>query len=536
MTKILSPSDAKTPYVGEPPIPAVPLDPSTGRPREKRFVTVLRAEKWWIDKSRVDPAFFIEYVTGLAPAKHHRLWMQSIFDFSEQGKKDNKFRLNIIAPRDSAKTTISMYSMAWFIARFPLTSNVIISVSAKQAEARLEMIRGIFRDNTRFHNVFPWIKVDERQRNTIQEFSIYADGLFDPKTMKAKSLSYNAWRSILTRHGSLKDPTLYVSGSGGKGIIGRRISGLMVLDDIIDEAYLKAELQDEVYEYLIRTLIPCVKEEAKVINIGTRWMPEDVPEKLKNNPSWHTIEISALRYAPDGTPMSYWPEYWPVEKLERKRVEMDNDTLFKVMYLNDPTAFVNAKFLPDGLMKPLPETLKPDDLVSIHVGTDFAISIKSDADFTVFAAVGADKDRNLFILDMLRIKTTPEQTVEQMAGFVNNVANKWGKVNQVLIEKVAFQTVMKFTISDKYPHLPINPIPPIGDKGHRTENLARLCNTGRVFFNKDCDAYRFFASEAMNFGVARHDDCLDAVAIVVQHLGASIQGSTVRRIKSPYLL
>lgn len=532
MTKFSAPSsigDVATPLT-----PTLPIDPKTGKPREKRFITVLRAEKWWIDKARLDPFFFIQYVTDKEPARHHRLWLKNIFDFTDEGRKDGTYRLNIIAPRDSAKTTIGMYSLAWFMARFPLSTNMVISVSAKQAEARLEMVRDVIRNNTRFQNVFPWIGVDERQRNTIQEFSIFADAMYDPRSNKVKSISYNVWRSLVSRSGSLKDPTMYVSGSGGKGVIGRRISGMMILDDIIDEAYLRAELQDEVYEYIMRTLIPCIMENAKVINIGTRWMLEDIPEKLKNNPGWKTLETSAIKYDGDGNPHSYWPEYWPLEKLESRRIEMDDDSLFRVSYLNDPSAYASAKFTVDGLSQKLPDSLPA--FTAIYVGTDFAISVKKDADFTVFAAVGVDAAKNLYILDLQRIKVTPDVMVSELFQFAVKTATRFGKLTTVLIEKVAFQTVMKHVMADKYPSIPILPIPPIGDKGHRTEQFAILCNDGRVYFDTSNPFYKILKAEAMNFKIARHDDCLDAVSIVVQHIGTSIQNVKVRTIKSPWLL
>jgi predicted phage terminase large subunit-like protein len=420
------------------------------------------------------------------------------------------------------------------MSRFPLTTNMIISVSAKQAELRLEMVRDIVKNNARFKNVFPWIGVDERQRNTIQEFSVVANGIYDESLNKAKPIQYNVWRSMVARHGSLKDPTLYVSGSGGKGVIGRRISGLMVLDDIIDESHLRAELQDDVYDYLMRTLIPCVMDNAKVVAIGTRWMPEDLPERLKKNPGWCTIEIPAIKYNEKGEAQSYWPEYWPLEKLERRRVEMDNDALFRVAYLNDPSAFASAKFLPGGLVNPLPPNLP--EFTQVLIGTDFAISTKKDADFTVFVAVGVDASKNLFVLDWRRIKTTPDIMVMELGKFAINTANTYGRLDMVLIEKVAFQTVMQFSMADKYPGVPVHPLPPIGDKGHRTEQLAIKCNENKVFFDLNNVVHKEFKAEAMNFKIHRHDDCLDALSQIVQFMGSSIQNVRVRRVKSPFML
>ncbi len=506
-------------------------------PKEERsvkFVTVARAEKFWIDKARKDPAFFCHYLLGKQPARHHLIWLKQMFDYSEEGRKHGMYRLNFIAPRDSAKSTIAVMGLTWFMSRFPFTSNAIISVSAAQSEKRIEMVRDFVAHDPRYHNIFPHIYVDNNQRNNIHEFSLAARGMFDINTGVLKPIGYNAFRSLVKRVGSGKDPSLYCAGVGGKGVIGRRISGMMLLDDIIDESHLKANMQDEVYEYMMRTLIPCIMDSAKVINIGTRWMPQDVPEKLKNNTEWRTTEIQAIRHDDKGNPMSYWPEYWPIEKLERKRLEMDNDALFRVMYLNDPTAFSDAKFTIEGISNPLPK--EPPKLTGVYIGTDFAISTTASADFTVFAAVGIDDAKNLYILDMRRIKVTPDILVQELGAFCGYVADRYGRLDKVLIEKVAFQTSIRFMMAAKFPNIPLEPIPPVGDKGNRATMFAQRSNELRVFYNTNMDAYRQLKSELMNFGLmGMHDDCVDAVSIVTQFLASSIQNVRLRVVKSNLL-
>ncbi len=503
--------------------------------RKAKFISVTRAEKYWITQARNDPAMFCHYITGKQPAKHHLIWLKQLFDFTAEGRATGTYRLNFIAPRDSAKSTILMLAECWFMSRFPFTSNMIISVSASQAQKRIEMIRDIINHDVRYKNVFPHVHVDENQRNNIQEFSVFADALYDLGTGLLKPISYKVFRSLVKRVGSPKDPTIFSSGIGGKGVIGRRISGILIMDDIIDDAFLKSDMQNDVYDYIMRTLIPCVQENAKVVNIGTRWMPDDVPEKLKNNPEWRTTEIQAIRYNDAGEPMSYWPDYWPLEKLEAKRREMDNDALFKVMYLNDPTAFSDAKFTVGGISQGLPNPLPA--FTKVIIGTDFAISTKFSADWTVFTAIGVDKDKNLYILDCRRIKATPDVVVRELGAFTNYISETYGRLDHVLIENVAFQSAMKFMIYDKFSSIPVIPITPVGDKGHRASSFAQKSNESKVFYNKEMDAYKHLKSETMNFGlIGVKDDIIDSISIVVQFLGSSIQNVAVRLFKSPLLL
>ena len=76
--------------------PDAPIDPLTKRTRQRRFVTVQRAERFWAEKAYDSPLFFHEYMTDKAPAQHHKIWYANIFN-------PRVPLLNLIAPRDSAK-------------------------------------------------------------------------------------------------------------------------------------------------------------------------------------------------------------------------------------------------------------------------------------------------------------------------------------------------------------------------------------------------------------------------------------------------
>jgi len=107
---------------------------------------LIRAEKWWAERARADVTAFFEYVSGLRAAEHHRRWLKAILEHD---------RVNIIAPRESGKTSLLVYAMLWNIGRAPLSTNAIISVSSAVAEDRLRMLRGTMLENPRFRNVFP---------------------------------------------------------------------------------------------------------------------------------------------------------------------------------------------------------------------------------------------------------------------------------------------------------------------------------------------------------------------------------------------
>lgn len=492
-----------------------------GSGKRARFTTVSKAEKYLIDRARKDPVAFIEYITGLPMAIHHRIWLANIFH-------PTRTRINIIAPRESAKTTITVYAMVWLIAKAPLRTHGIVSVSEDQAKKRLKMIRDTISDNVRFKNVFPWIHVDKRESDTTTEFSVYSD--YD-------GINYSTWKSLIVRTKSQRDknPTIFAAGSGGRGVIGNRISGLLLIDDIIDKDSLTELAQDKAMDYIGMTLEPCITEEGKMCVIGTRWMIADVPERLQNNPEWHTISIPAIVYDGLGTRHSYWPAFWPLDKLDKKKATMNNDALFNIMYMCDPQAMVMSYFTIEGINKDLPLPFDVE-LREIYISTDVAISLKEKADFNVAAAIGVDANKNVYLLDMIRFKAAVEDIVRLFGEFADSIAQRYGKLTTIIIEKVAFQAAIAQLLVSKRPDLPVVAIVPKGDKGHRASVVGTWMQRDKLFINQRMQHIKQLHSEWMNFDLHPHDDTLDAVSLAFQYMGMSIHDAKVKRIRSSVLL
>jgi predicted phage terminase large subunit-like protein len=492
---------------------------------------VFLTEKWLIEQARLDPLWFFFYVSGLEPPMHFRIWYSMMFNFVDPAM----YRLNFLSPRESSKSTAVIYGMAWFIARFPHLTNAIATVSAAQAEKRLAMLNEIIEINQRFRNVFPWIHIDHRQRNTVSQFSVYADAIFRPIENKVDPISYSTWRAIVSRFGSPKDPTINTGGILTSGLIGSRWSGIFMMDDIIDHTTLSDDSQDDIMNVIMGTFIPSLQPGAKGINIGTRWRPDDVPYRLKNNPSWRTVEIQAMRQGEDGQVRSYWPNYWPVQRILDKKEEMQNDALFEIMYMNNPTGLASAKFTQAGLANPLPKLLPV--FTHLFVGTDFAQGMKAQHDFNVFTAIGVDAAVRLYILKMIRFKGMPDTIIQTLIDFSRSVLTEYARLSGIIIEKVGFQTNFGFDLSQKAPELPVGFQPLVGDKDHRVSLLATKSNRLEVFYNQEDDNHKVLEGEALNFNADRgHDDTLDSISVVLLHIIANVVVARTHHIKPKYAI
>ena len=48
------------------------------------------------------------------------------------------------------------------------------------------------------------------------------------------TLTHGPWRARVTRMASGISPTLFCSGVGGQGVVGSRVTGVLIMDDVCD--------------------------------------------------------------------------------------------------------------------------------------------------------------------------------------------------------------------------------------------------------------------------------------------------------------
>jgi phage terminase large subunit-like protein len=490
------------------------LGKQKARKEPKPQLTAEQAEQILVDKARASVVDFIEYITGMAPARHHKKWLANIFH------PDRKY-INIIGPRGSAKTTITTLAMAYIMGKNPLLTNALISVSDTQATERILMLKAIFEYNERFQNVFPDIEIDTNRPINTNEFSI---------RYKETVMPYKEWRTKLQREGQPKDPSLKVAGMGGSGVIGSRWSGYMLIDDLVDGTMLTPKAQQGAFDYFMNTLMPCRTRTCRVGVVGTRWMVGDFAEKLQKNDQFTTIFIPCEREV-DGVRVSYWPEWWPIERLDEEKA-LIGEKNYKTQYKCDPSATTAGLFEDAWLRNPLPDPLPL--LKEIWIITDWAVKVQQRNDFSVFQGVGVDHNDNFYMLDQERVKQGPESSPTSLGNFVDRVASRWGHlapINNILIESVAFSVTLKTLLQKERPELPCLPVVPKGDKDHRAKLVSAQAERGKIFFNLNMFEYDVLNYEWVNYGTAEHDDTLDPLGLLIQHLGINVIVAKVHMVK-----
>lgn len=518
-------------------IPAFSQKNSNGKPL---FVTVIHAEEYWINRARMNIADYITYKTDgeKPPAKHHILWLYEML---------NANKTNLIAPRGSAKTEICLNFMEWLIGKYPHRTNYIGSVTFQQATLRLQEIRSTIEFNPRYHNVFPWIKIDSRRENSQKAFTIWSERWLN----NPNPITYQYWRTMISKFGESKDATLFCSGMTAKGVVGRRFSGMVLIDDPHDATNSGTDEQCvKVEDFVKKTLMPCMVKQSQINIIHTRWRINDLAGRLKEDkrangdPIWKTIELKAVNDAGE----SYWPELYPLERLDAIKEEVGT-IIYELMYMNNPDAATSQQFTLDMLRRPLPEPLPT--FKELIISIDLAYSIDKKADFTVYTAIARDsEDRfNAYVLDIQRGKwNRSKDKIRELLKFADSISDRYGEIDYLLFHHVGgepqFAGDLQYNETEELEQglrdirYPVRTIKTTGGKEERLkgrqleDSLALKIQQGKVFFNTNMKYYDAMVSELLSFP-AGHDDIVDTLILPFQQKSWSFRktGAGIVRAK-----
>lgn len=466
-------------------------------------------ELYWINRARKNPADFISYMSGgeKRPPKHHLDWMKVIFS--------SESRILIQAFPGSGKTSITVYSLAWMIGRFPHLTHMINSVSEEQAKQRLSEVRDII-ESPRYQNVFPHIHIDVKRPNNATMLNVWSS-----LTPNGTEVEYGPWRSYVQTHGEARDHTLFAAGVTSRGITGKRITGWIIVDDAHNETNsATVEQRTKVTNAIKKELLSRFSGNSpysKCVVIGTPWAEDDAIGRLKEDrrldgtPVWKFIKTPIMDE--HGNPT--WPEVFSKEKIDAIIVNM-GEIIFDLMYMLNPLAAATRQVTMDMLRNPLPNPLP--EFKEIIISTDFASTKGSKSDFTVYSAWGKDAEKrwSIYMLDMIRFKEDLFDTkVDKLSEFCENIFDKYGRLDRIIFEFADSAAEVQM-LQEKRPDLPITVLKTKGDKESRFKSAAGWFQQGRVFLNMNATAYQAFCSELIGFPKARHDDTVDSVSLLFQ--------------------
>lgn len=258
--------------------------------------------------------------------KHAREWIEFVYHCKEEDKG-----AVIEAFRGAGKSVVMTAFVAWRIGHEPSKTHMIVRSAFNAAQDTGATIANIIDKNKNWRLFFPHVIPDKESSWSI----------LNGYNVRDTSMHEGQWAQIRAARGASKTLMVFPYTSGN--IIGRRVSGIILIDDIHDDDNVEspAELQKVIRTWndtIARTRLP----DCWTVFIGTPWTPDDLLQELKRRPKVY-LSMQTPVHAPDGIPT--WPEMFDEDGIQKL---IDEDITggpgFARMYLLDLSAAVSRLF------------------------------------------------------------------------------------------------------------------------------------------------------------------------------------------------
>lgn len=442
--------------------------------------------------------------------------------FSDDVEKGLSPRLMLLMPPRHGKSEIaSKMFPAWHMGRHPDHEVIACSYNISLAMGFSKKIKALI-DDPAYQTVFE-TRLDPDNRST-EEWGV---------------------------HGNSGG---YVAAGVGGGITGKG-AHVLIIDDPIKNAEEadSAQIRETIWDWYGSTAYTRLAPGAGVLVIQTWWHDDDLAGRLQQamaaNPDDEDVDRfeiikypaqaeydeyidpetdNIVRLSPDD---KLTEEHAGLRKLRSKgdclhEARYDAKKLRRIkatiaprfwsaLYQQNPVPDDGAFFTRDQFKRaPLP----PKNECYVQIAWDFAISEKTQNDYTVGTVGLIDYDDMIHVAEVVRFKSGD-------AGFIvdaiMNLAQRWHNPSLVLgfedgqiYRSIASLLAKEMKKRSFYPRIEV--LKPMTDKKARASPLQGRMQQGRVSFSSAGDWYDTVRNEMLRFPAGVHDDCVDSLAWMAQ--------------------
>lgn len=468
----------------------------------------------FVQRARDDFGYFCELM-GKPPPRHMREWYRVFLT----GKSDEYLshiagpNTALLSPRGSAKSTFVALLLAWLIGKHALDKKLLrilyVSYNVDVARNKSAAIKNLILCQE-YQEIFPCVKLSKGRTS---------DELW--------AIDFN-FAGVDTRG----EDAFTIACAGLRGTITSKRANLVVVDDAIKSAedIANPETRRGMESNWNNVITPTMFQGARAIALGTRFHFDDIfATTFVPKNGWKVITQAALVYDDTGRPESYWPRMYSVKFLLEKQAR--DHVAFAYQYLNKPVSTNELGVSPALFVK----TEVPEDYEMIGVGMDLSAGLTERHDWTVFVLAGRLEDK-VYVIDYRRVRTMGNlEKLEALAELLlewnllredYSTGKLFPTASEVVIwpEAIAYQKSFAGDFErialDQWGlyNLRVSPVNGFrGDKLARLRGMMGLLQGRKILFNKYRD-FSVVVDEVVNFGHSPHDDCADALNMVVQGL------------------
>jgi len=380
----------------------------------------------------------------------------------------------------------------------------------------------------------PWdILATSHGATLAQEFSRKVRGLVQRESLllgydlKKGSTSVERWE---TTRGSV-----YRCAGCGGSITGQR-GDIGLGDDWVkgrEQADSEVE-REKAWQWYLSDFRTRLKPGAPIVLVMTRWHEDDPagrilpadwsgesgPITARDGETWEVVCLPALAVA--GDPLgraegeALWPEWMPLENLEaERRVQTPRNwnSLYQQRPAPDEGSFFQRKWF-EWYESP-PRGLRT------FLASDFAVSSKQDADFTVHQVWGVDTQNHLWLLDQWRGQATPDVTIDAAL----DLGAQWKPLawlNERGVIMHSLGPLIRRRMDERNVMLRLIDYARTSDKQTMAASFQGRAANGCVHLPRLSPWVSGMLSEWLSFPVGKHDDQVDPAALMGLHLGSVI--------------
>jgi predicted phage terminase large subunit-like protein len=405
-----------------------------------------------------------------------------------------KKALLLMMPRNTFKSSVVTIGFSLqFVLHDPNVRILIDSETFSKSKAFLAEIKGHLEDNEKYRDVFHTLYgkfPDDDKKNSS---SRWTDGMLDisARTKKRKEPTFSCAGIDVTKNGMHYD--------------------LIVCDDLHSEKNVTNKEQiGQVIDHW-KFSLSLLEPNKYMIVIGTRWDYKDMYQYLLDYERDRFNILIRSAHLSDGT--LFFPEVLDEDFLDKQK-KSQGSYIFSCQYENNPVDNETATFKRSYFQYKKWEDIERRPM-NWYLTIDPSFPGES-SDFAALVEVAMDYQGELYVGNIHRLKITDGQTISLIFDLYARRAYK-----VIAVETIAGQKRLGYMLNEEQRKrqfwLPVKEINyRTTAKEERIRALAPYYEFHRIWHVKDAKQIEELEDELLHFPKGKHDDCIDALATVLE--------------------
>jgi predicted phage terminase large subunit-like protein len=198
---------------------------------------------------------------------------------------------------------------------------------------------------------------------------------------------------------------------------------------------------------------------------------------------------------------------------------------WSALYQQKPTPDTGDYFKAEWL-KPYHDA-PPRETMTIYGASDYAVT-DDGGDYTVHVIVGVDPQNKIYLLELWRKQTSPDQWVEAFC----DLALKWKPMEWAEEQGQIRASIGPFLdqrARERKAYVHREPFPSRGDKARRAQSIRGRMALDGLYVPERAPWYAAFRAELLSFPAGKYDDQVDGIGLIGQLLDKMVVGRPVEK-------